>query len=199
MSARKVSRKTARATATGDCHVALLRGINVGGKNLVPMKELKLLFERAGCADVETYIQSGNVVFRAPMKVVRGLAATMAAAIERRFGLRVPVVLRTAAELGEVIRANPFDASTIEGRLLYVAFLADAPAQERRARLDQQRSPGDRFELRGREVYLHLRNGAATTKLTNDYFDRTLATISTARNWNTVRKLFDMVGGGEPG
>ncbi|MBI2893746.1 MAG: DUF1697 domain-containing protein [Deltaproteobacteria bacterium] len=90
-------------------HVALLRGINVGGKHLVPMKSLAAMFEHAGCSDVVTYIQSGNVVFRAKDAAVRRLAGAIRGAIEERFGLRVPVVLRSAAELREVARQNVFE------------------------------------------------------------------------------------------
>jgi uncharacterized protein (DUF1697 family) len=173
-------------------HVALLRGINVGGKNLLPMKELVLLFEKAGAVDVATYIQSGNVVFRTPAATLDGFEAEMAAAIETRFGLRVPVVLRTASELSNVLRKNPFLARGAETSALHVAFLAAKPTAEHAARLDPKRSPGDEFELRGCDLYLHLRNGMGKSKLTSDYLDRTLETISTARNWNTVGKLVEM-------
>jgi uncharacterized protein (DUF1697 family) len=173
-------------------HVALLRGINVGGKNLLPMKELVRLFEKSGCVDVVTYIQSGNVVFSNPATALDGFAGEMAAAIEKRFGLRVPVVLRSAQEIAAVLAKNPFLARSPDPKALHVAFLAAKPAAANAARLDPKRSPGDSFELRGRDLYLHLPNGVAKTKLTNDYLDRTLATVATVRNWNTVGKLVEM-------
>jgi len=173
-------------------HVALLRGINVGGKNLLPMKELVRLFEKSGCVDVATYIQSGNVVFSSPAAALDGFAGEMAAAIEKRFGLRVPVVLRSAQEIAAVLAKNPFLARSPDPKALHVAFLAAKPAAANAARLDPKRSPGDSFELRGRDLYLHLPNGVAKTKLTNDYLDRTLATVATVRNWNTVGKLVEM-------
>ena len=173
-------------------HVALLRGINVGGKNLLPMKELVKLFEKAGASEVETYIQSGNVVFRTPAAALDGFESEMAAAIEKRFGLRVPVVLRTAKEVATVLEKNPFLSRGAETSALHVAFLAGKPAAADAAKLDPERSPGDEFELRGRDLYLHLRNGVAKSKLTNDYLDRTLKTVATVRNWNTVGKLVEM-------
>src|SRR5262249_46304854 len=159
-------------------HVALLRGINVGGKNLLPMKELVELFTKAGCRDVSTYIQSGNVVFRTPAAALDGFEAEMSAAIDKRFGLGVPVVVPTANELATVLKKNPFLARGADASALHVAFLAKKPAAADAARLDPKRSPGDEFELRGRDLYLHLRNGMAKTKLTSDYLDRTLATVA---------------------
>jgi len=181
-----------RATGTPATHVALLRGINVGGKNLLPMKELVKLFEKAGAVDVATYIQSGNVVFSIPAAAFVGFEEEMAAAIEKRFGLRVPVVLRSAQEIATVRAKNPFLARRPDPKTLHVAFLSVKPAAADAARLDPKRSPGDAFELHGRDLYLLLSNGVGKTKLTNDYLDRTLATVATVRNWNTVGKLVEM-------
>src|SRR5262249_11233783 len=149
-------------------HVALLRGINVGGKNMLPMADLAKMFAAAGCADVKTYIQSGNVVFGADATTVKGLADRIAAAIARKFDLRVPVVLRSARERAAVIAGNPFLKRGVDEKALHVAFLAASPAAAAAAGLDPQRSPGDAFELRGRDIYLWLPNGVARTRLTND-------------------------------
>jgi len=173
-------------------HVALLRGLNVGGKNVLPMPKLAALFEEAGCADVRTYIQSGNVLFRAPKTVVRRLPQVILARIGERHGLRVPVILRTATELRGVAASNPFLATGADPGQLYVAFLEDAPGAAA-AGLDPGRSPPDAFAVRGREVYLSLPNGVARTKITNDYLDRTLGTRSTVRNWRTVLRLAGLV------
>jgi uncharacterized protein (DUF1697 family) len=174
-----------------DTYIALLRGINVGGKNRLPMKDLADLFVDAGCADVETYIQSGNVVFRARATVARAIAPAVEGAIVKRFGLRVPVVTRTAVELSTVARKNPFFASGVEADKLHVAFLAEAPSTSRAAALDPRRSAPDELVVRGRDIYLHLPQGAARTKLTNAYFDSALKTVSTIRNWRTVLALVD--------
>jgi uncharacterized protein (DUF1697 family) len=175
-------------------YVALMRGINVGGKNSVPMKELVAIFEKAKCKNVETYIQSGNVVFEADDKVALTIAKTVAAGVEKRLGVKSPVVMRTASEIAAVFRGNPFlkrDAAT-SLEALYVMFLEDTPHKKAIASLDPNRSPPDQHVVRGREVFLHLPNGGARSKLTNAYFDSRLDTVSTARNWRTVQRLAEL-------
>jgi uncharacterized protein (DUF1697 family) len=172
--------------------VALLRGINVSGKNPLPMKALGELFVRAGASDVTTYIQSGNVVFR-PNGSRSNLAVDLARRIERDFGLRVPVILRSAAEWRKLLRSNPFLRGGAEDSGLHVMFLAEPPAVAAVAELDPLRSPPDEFRVVGREVYLSCPNGIGRSKLTNDYFDKKLGTISTCRNWRTVLKLGELL------
>jgi len=177
-----------------DTYVALLRGINLGGKNKLPMKDLVEMFGVAGCRDVESYIQSGNVIFRADPSLSATVAGAVTAQIAERFGYRVPVILRTAAQLGAVIRDNPFIAAGAALDALHVMFLADQPTVLAGERLDPERSSPDAFKLLGREIYLHLPAGAAHTKLTNAYFDAKLATTCTGRNWRTVTTLFGLAG-----
>lgn len=170
-------------------HVALLRGVNVGGKHRLPMKDLSALFLEAGCATAQTYIQSGNVVLRASPAVVTTLARDVEAAITRRFGFSTPVVLRSAKELARALAANPFASEGVEEDALHVAFLADRPARAAVASLDPRRSPPDRFAVVGREVYLCCPNGMARTKLTTAWLDARLGTVATVRNWRTARAL----------
>ena len=170
-------------------YVALLRGINVGGKNKLPMKDLVRLFEDAGCRGVRTYIQSGNVVFEASSALAKGIAARISQDIAARFGLQVPVVMRSATELASVVEANPYLREGADPRTLHVAFLATEPSLASAASLDPKRSAPDEFVLRGRDLYLRCPNGMARTKLTNAYFDSKLSTTSTMRNWNTVLEL----------
>lgn len=173
-------------------HAALLRGINVGGKNMLPMKDLAELFTKAGCRDVVTYIQSGNVVFEAPAAILKKLPQTIAQKIADQFGHTVPVVIRSHEELAAVIRDNPYLKSREPEKTLHVAFLAHAPDAEAIAKLDPHRSPPDRFTVTGSHVYLHLPNGMGNSKLTNAWLDAKLSTISTARNWATILKLHEM-------
>ncbi len=177
-------------------YVALLRGINVGGKNKLPMNDLLDLFVQAGCRDAQAYIQSGNVIFRADPEVVASLPGVISARIAERFGYRVPVLLRTDEEISDVIRHNPFIAAGAAEETLHVLFLADRPDAAGVDGLDPDRSPPDAFIVRGQEIYLRLPNGAGRTKLTNAYFDTKLATISTGRNWRTVTTLFALMEGG---
>lgn len=173
-------------------NIALLRGINVGGRNKLPMKALVPIFEAAGCQGVRTYIQSGNVVFSAPSPAGQRVPEKVAAAILEQFGLRVPVILRTASELGAILHTNPFLGVDPGGRSLHVAFLADQPTPENIAQLDPSRSPPDEFAVIGREIYLRFPNGTARSKFTTTYFDTRLGTTSTVRNWRTVLNLAEM-------
>ncbi|MGC1784248.1 MAG: DUF1697 domain-containing protein [Acidobacteriaceae bacterium] len=176
-------------------HLALLRGINVGGANKLAKTDLIDLFAGAGCSDVRTFIQSGNVIFQATSSQVRGLSDRVSRQIEEHFGLRVPVVLRTKEELGGSIRRNPFLAAGAPEKTLHLYFLSNTPTGRDVATLDPDRSTPDAFQVLGREVYLRLPNGMARTKLTNAYFDSRLRTISTARNWNTVLQLYELMCG----
>ena len=173
-------------------NVALLRGINVGGKNKLPMKDLAAMFREAGCGDVRTYIQSGNVLFRADPALAVDIPSLISESIFNRFCYRVPVITRTAWELQEIVRANPFAESGAEENRLLVLFLEDLPDRARVEALDPNRSPGDEFVVLGREVFLHCPNGVARSKLTNSYFDSNLSATGTARNWRTVRKLLEL-------
>ena len=173
-------------------HIALLRGINVGGKNKVPMKELVEVFVDAGCSDVRTYIQSGNVVFSADSALAESISARLTKAVAEHFGYEIPVLLRTAEQMSDVIRGNPFLEAGAPEDALHVLFLADVPESDRVDALDPDRSRTDAFAVRGQEIYLWLPNGVARTRLTNDYFDSKLATTSTGRNWRTVVKLFEL-------
>lgn len=170
-------------------YAALLRGVNVGGKNKLPMKDLVAMFESVGCTDVVTYIQSGNVVFDAKPAVAKTIAATIADRIAQDAGLRVPVVVRSAAELTACVAQSPFVARGVDEDQLHVMFLADAPTKAAVAKLDPRRSPGDELVVVGRDVHLRMPNGVGRTKLTNAYVDATLGTVSTQRNWRTVLQL----------
>lgn len=179
----------ARVRPDRELVIALLRGINLGGKNPLPMAALVELCTEIGCTDVRTYIQSGNVLFRPPARGRATIDRRLAAAIAERFALEVPVVLRRADELDAVLDDNPFVARGVDPEQLHVAFLRDVPDEARIATLDPRRSPGDAFVVVGRDVHLWLPNGVARSKLTNAYLDARLATVSTIRNLRTVAKL----------
>lgn len=178
----------ARMAQSTGTWVALLRGINVGGRRIVPMKELSRICADAGCEGVRTLIQSGNVVFRAPAARARSLPAAIEAALEERFGFAVPVVQRSLAELREIAAEHPLGAGAAESEL-HVGFLAARPTKARVAQLDPDRSPPDTFLVRGSQIYLRLPNGIARTKLTSAWLDSRLGTTVTVRNWGTTQKL----------
>jgi uncharacterized protein (DUF1697 family) len=162
---------------------ALLRGINVGGKNRLPMRDLEALLASLGHEDVASYIQSGNVVFRSADADAGRVAEAIESGISARFELDVRVLLRTHVELEGIVSKCPF------GEAVHVVFLDGAPTADKVSALERSRSPGDAFEVSGREIYLSLRNGAGRTKLTLEWFERRLGAVGTQRNWNTVLRL----------
>jgi uncharacterized protein (DUF1697 family) len=175
-------------------YLALLRGINLAGKNALPMKELARMFGDSGCTEVRTFIQSGNVIFKAQSGAQK-ITEVIKGNIENRFGYRIPIILRTSEQLRKTIRDNPFLAAGVDEKALHVYFLASSPDASAIAGLDPARSAPDAFHALGNEIYLCLPNGMARTKLTNAYFDSKLSTICTARNWATVLKLAAMMEG----
>ena len=172
-------------------YAALIRGVNVGGRAKLPMAALKAGLTELGFEDVVTYIQSGTAVFRAASR-----PATVAAAVERRIledaGLAVTVMVRTHTELSRVAGRNPFLADDREPRQLHVLFLDAVPTRTAVTHLDPERSPPDRFHVDGQHVYLHHPGGVGRSRLSADYFERTLGVRATARNWNTVLKLVEL-------
>jgi uncharacterized protein (DUF1697 family) len=171
--------------------VCLLRGVNVGGKK-VAMKALRELIEELGHQDVVTYIQSGNVVFRAPSGGARKLAGDIQKAIKAEMGLDVTVLLRSPDELGEVIAGNPFPG--VEDKL-HVTFLDAEPEASKVAAMDAEAYSPDRFEVVGRTVYLHCPDGYGRSKLVNSFWEKKLGVAATTRNWRTVNKLLEMASG----
>ena len=155
------------------------------------MRELSAIFTAAGATNVRTYIQSGNVLFDSPLP--DPLIAQVTTEIARVYSYPGRIVLRSAEELQAAYKSNPFHKAGAPIETLHVYFLADKPDSAAAKSLDPDRSPGDSFVLRNREIYLHVPNGMARTKLTNAYFDSKLKTTSTARNWNTVGKLVELM------
>jgi uncharacterized protein (DUF1697 family) len=175
-------------------HVALLRGINVGGNNKIPMKDLTNIFVEAGAENVRTYIQSGNVLFAAPARISSQIPDNVSKLISDRFAFQTTVLLRSEKQLRDIVAYNPFLEAGAYEETLHVLFLAGKPGTDRVKELDPDRSRPDAFAVRGQEIFLHLPNGVARTKLTNTYFDSNLETTSTGRNWRTVTKLLDLMG-----
>jgi uncharacterized protein (DUF1697 family) len=172
-------------------YLALLRAVNVGGANALPMAGLRALFEDLGHDRVRTYLQSGNVVFEAGSSAK--LAEDLEAAMADAFDLDVSVILRTRTELARVVAANPWPQRG--GKALHVMFLAQRVPARRLKSLDPGRSPPDEFKVGGREIFLFFPRGSGRSKLTVDYFESRLGTRATARNWNTVTKLLQMMEG----
>ncbi len=169
--------------------LALLRGVNVGGARSLPMAELERAFRTAGARSAATVIQSGNVVFEADDP--EAAATSAAKAIEAEFGFRPAMILRSAERWRGMICANPFVAAGRSVDCLHVACLAVAPGAEASAALDRRAFDPDEFVMAGPDLYLRLPNGVAKANLNNARLDKAFRTVSTLRNWRTVRKLLE--------
>lgn len=151
------------------------------------------MFEELGHEDVRTYLQSGNVVFEGRSSTSKKIAAEIEAAISKSFDLTVSVIVRTRRELERVAAGNPFQTKGVRPTSLHVMFLAESASAKAIKMLDPDRSPPDEFEVRGREIYLRFPKGSGRSKLTIDYFEKKLGTRATARNWNTVVKVLELM------
>jgi len=173
--------------------VALLRGINVGGRTRLPMADLRVLLADLGHENVVTYLQSGNAVFEAGQNDADAIGRDIEAGITERLGLDVRVMIRTGEEMAAISAANPFAVEAARNpKTVHVSFLAAHPDSERLATIDPQQFAPDEFRLGDRAVYLHLAGGYHVSKITNDFWERRLGLPATTRNWNTVSKLADL-------
>jgi uncharacterized protein (DUF1697 family) len=178
-------------------YAALLRAVNVGGRNSVSMPKLREALVRRGLEDVQTVLQSGNVLF-ASSKTEATVTKLVQETIAKEFGVEGAVIVRSATELKAVAAKNPFleRGEERDPKTLHVAFLEKAPAKAAVAKLDPDRSPPDAFDVRGREVYLSYPNGSGRTKLNLSYLERVLGVEGTARNWRTVQRLAELLAAG---
>ena len=168
-------------------YIVLLRGINVGGKNLLPMKELIRLLERHGMRDVRTYIQSGNVVLRhAGTKA--GIETIAGSAVEKAFGFRPELIVLTAADLDRVIARNPFPTAAEAPGSLHVTFLRSVPRHPDLKALETLKAANERFVLEPHAFYLHAPDGIGRSRLAAR-IEKALGVAGTARNWRTVIQL----------
>ena len=173
--------------------ISMLRGINLAGHRKIQMGELKLLYESLGLRSVQTYINSGNVIFKTGGGDLARLGKKIEDAIEGRFGFRSDVILRTPAEMREAISRNPFASRPgLEPSRLAVSFLAGEPSAEAVEKVLAIKAEPEELRIHGRELYLYFPNGMARPKLSMAQVERTLKTPGTSRNWNTVRKLLEM-------
>ena len=166
-------------------YIALLRAVNVGGNNKLPMKSLAALCEAQGCTKVQTFIQSGNVIFRASAKIAAAFPRTLCSQIKDEFGFETTVILRTAAELRAIVEGKP----DLDEQFLHVIFLSDEPNLTDVVKLNPVCVGAESFILRGREIYMYLPNGAGRSKMATYAFDTVLRTKGSMRNWRTVLSL----------
>lgn len=177
---------------TTTTYVALLRGINVGTKNRLPMQTLRELLAGMGGSGVRTHLQSGNAVFTHEEADPLKLAADLEQAIAAGPGLTVACLVRPAADLRRVVEANPFPMEEIDPARFVVVFLSGPVPFDRLAAIDRPAYLPDTFEPGEQEIYAHLPDGIRDSKLAGLLTDRRLGMTATSRNWNTVTRLLDL-------
>ena len=174
-------------------YIAMLRGINVSGQNIIRMEDLRRICTGLGFRNVETYAQSGNVVFLTRAMPPSTLADHISAALFHDLGLSVPVLVKTLDEMEDVVAGNPFPRERgIEVSRLHVTFLS-APAPRRALKnLEGLPKQSDRFYVGRREIYLYCPDGYGRTKLSNAALEKALSVGATTRNWRTVTALSEI-------
>ncbi len=172
-------------------YVALFRGINVGGKNSLPMKELVGILEKLGCRQIQTYIQSGNAVLKSAEKDPVALTSRITAEVKKRRGFAPFVLLLSLKEFEKVVEENPFREAKNEPQAVHVGFLASTPKAPDLKALESIKAANERFRLIDRAFYLYAPDGIGRSKLAANT-ERLLGVSMTDRNWRTVSKLLEM-------
>jgi uncharacterized protein (DUF1697 family) len=170
----------------------MLRGINVGGNRKVGMQILRERYESIGFNDIQTYVQSGNVIFSSNANASK-TRELIEKEIKRTFGFDVLVFIRTREELADLIENSPFKRK--DETKLHVTFLFEKPANIPMNELNSARRGAEEFSISGREIYLFCPNGYGETKLSNNFFEKKLEVTATTRNWRTVNTLLSMMSG----
>lgn len=171
-------------------YVSMLRGINVGGKRRVKMDDLKEFYASMGCLNVQTYVQSGNVIFQHRDSNGSKLAGKIEHSLNEHFGLDIAVLIRTKEELKKLIEKNPF-ADKDESKL-HVIFLSSKPQKISTNQIDRYVAAEEAYSISDKEVYLFCPNGYGRTKLSNNFFEKTMKVTATTRNWRSVNTLYSM-------
>jgi uncharacterized protein (DUF1697 family) len=187
-----VYRQVGSSLSVVPTYVAMLRGINVGGRNRIKMPVLEALFAGLGHTDIVTYIQSGNVVFTGRSKSAAAVIRGIEERITSELGLDVKVLLRSRDELAGVAAGNPFLRAGADAARLHVTFLAGIPDAALVRTLEAFAAGPDEIRVRGRDAYLHCPDGYGNTKLNNAFVEKRLQATATTRNWNSVTKLLEL-------
>lgn len=174
--------------------IAILRGINVGGKRIIRMEDLKSMFQEIGLENVETYIQSGNVLFDSKKdKSDSEIQELIEQAIFKKYGFEVPVIVRSVKELHEAVNNNPFYNEKSENiERLHLTFLKETPTSENLEKTESYNYEPDKFVIREKQVFIYCQGKYHQTKLNNNFFEKKLKTSATTRNWKTVLKLIEL-------
>jgi uncharacterized protein (DUF1697 family) len=173
--------------------VALLRGINVSGQKKIKMSGLKVLFEDLSFTNIETYIQSGNVLFNCSTNSKKVIGDKIKRGIASKFGYQVHVIIKTPDELGYALKNNAFlKSKTKDLEKIYFTFLSEVPSQEKIQKLKEVDSSSEKYILDGTTIYLFFPSGYGKAKMNNNFFEKKLNVFATTRNYKTVKTLFEM-------
>lgn len=171
-------------------YIALLRGINVSGHKLIKMAELKELLMSIGFRNVQTYIQSGNVVFESDETSITNLELSIMSVITKKYGFDVEVMVRSVDEFSRIVETNPFPDA--EGNKLYITFFREVPQKIPFEELDKVKSESEVYLFQDRIMFFYCPEGYGFTKLSNLFIEKKLKTVATSRNMNTIVKLLGM-------
>jgi len=173
-------------------YIALLRGINVGGANLIKMIELKAVFSNLGFENVVSYINSCNLAVDTKKAAETKLIDKIESAVEAKFGRRVHIMIREQPDIHRILKNNPFDGQYESHKHMQVLFLKEPMPTEKEKLLQAAALPGEQYAVRGREIYNLLPNGVAGSLLTKGFFEKKPVVPYTGRNWRTVEKLAEL-------
>lgn len=173
-------------------YISILRGINVSGQKKILMVDLKKLFESLGFENVVTYIQSGNVIFKASETLTENEIITkIDSSILNKYNFQVPIIILNKSELKKTISNNPFIKEDYLEKI-HVTFLAELPTESALGSIKKIDYSPDKFEIIGKSVYIFCPNGYGSTKLSNSFFESKLKVKATTRNWKTTNKLLEI-------
>jgi len=176
-------------------YISLLRGINISGQKLIKMADLRSLYESFCFKRVETYIQSGNVIFESDNTNQIELKTIIEQGIEEKYGFHVPVEIRNQLEFEQILQNCPFQSINLaaEGFKYLVSFLSSIPPEEKVSEFQSYVIPPEELFIINREIYFHSPNGYGKSKLTNNFFENKLNVKATTRNWKTMNKLVELL------
>jgi uncharacterized protein (DUF1697 family) len=172
-------------------YVSLLRGINVGGKNMIKMELLRDMFSSLGFENVKSYINSGNIIFETGETDNNSLSEIISDAITKTFSFNIKVITRKMDEIAEIVANNPFSGQFENDKDVHVFFLDEVLDEEKSELLLSNNNELERYSVRNREIFCHLRIGVLDSLMGKDFITKKLKVSSTARNWRTVNKLLE--------
>jgi uncharacterized protein (DUF1697 family) len=173
--------------------VAFLRGINVGGKNMIKMETLREMFGALGYKNVKSYINSGNIVFETAKADDLKLAEKIGKAIEKEFSMTIGVMVRAMAEIEDILKNNPFEGKFENDKQVHVLFLNEELSKEKTDLLLSNNNKDEQFAVRGREIFHNSKIHTIDSLLGKDYVGKKLKTTGTARNWRTMNKIAELL------